>query len=190
MESAAPQEITWEKPTTPTISMARATGTRSTSSSSSPIRPMPPIISLLMMDTSPIGGEESAQQGVQQAAQRQQSAEQGPELIDGGHGQAQVLGDLAAHGGHAGLLPEADGHHRAQHHEAGQEESAQALLPHRGEAVAEGLHHHLGTLDAGGHGRQQDRKSTRLNSSHVRISYAVFCLKKKKHNTSENHLPT
>src|SRR5690554_7389305 len=26
-----------------------------------------------------------------------------------------------------------------------------------------------------------DRKSTRLNSSHVRISYAVFCLKKKKH---------
>src|SRR5690554_7152306 len=26
---------------------------------------------------------------------------------------------------------------------------------------------------------RQDRKSTRLNSSHVRISYAVFCLKKK-----------
>src|SRR5436305_1373648 len=29
-----------------------------------------------------------------------------------------------------------------------------------------------------------DRKSTRLNSSHVRISYAVFCLKKKKHSPS------
>src|SRR5438067_8224759 len=28
--------------------------------------------------------------------------------------------------------------------------------------------------------RSQDRKSTRLNSSHVSISYAVFCLKKKK----------
>src|SRR5256885_11174067 len=28
-------------------------------------------------------------------------------------------------------------------------------------------------------GRQQDRKSTRLNSSHLVISYAVFCLKKK-----------
>src|SRR5690606_41671005 len=28
--------------------------------------------------------------------------------------------------------------------------------------------------------RAQDRKSTRLNSSHVKISYAVFCLKKKK----------
>src|SRR5947199_6134139 len=27
----------------------------------------------------------------------------------------------------------------------------------------------------------QDRKSTRLNSSHLGISYAVFCLKKKKH---------
>src|SRR5258707_4827240 len=28
--------------------------------------------------------------------------------------------------------------------------------------------------------RQRDRKSTRLNSSHANISYAVFCLKKKK----------
>src|SRR5436309_6411202 len=28
--------------------------------------------------------------------------------------------------------------------------------------------------------RNTDRKSTRLNSSHVKISYAVFCLKKKK----------
>src|SRR2546427_4410697 len=30
------------------------------------------------------------------------------------------------------------------------------------------------------HHGQQDRKSTRLNSSHSQISYAVFCLKKKK----------
>src|SRR5690606_40547544 len=30
-----------------------------------------------------------------------------------------------------------------------------------------------------------DRKSTRLNSSHVKISYAVFCLKKKTFNTSQ-----
>src|SRR3712207_7814138 len=29
-----------------------------------------------------------------------------------------------------------------------------------------------------------DRKSTRLNSSHANISYAVFCLKKKNHNTT------
>src|SRR2546427_5761938 len=31
---------------------------------------------------------------------------------------------------------------------------------------------------------QEDRKSTRLNSSHSQISYAVFCLKKKKHTSS------
>src|SRR3712207_7018484 len=31
----------------------------------------------------------------------------------------------------------------------------------------------------GARGRRQDRKSTRLNSSHANISYAVFCLKKK-----------
>src|SRR3712207_7018595 len=30
------------------------------------------------------------------------------------------------------------------------------------------------------HGHERDRKSTRLNSSHANISYAVFCLKKKK----------
>src|SRR3712207_8623040 len=30
----------------------------------------------------------------------------------------------------------------------------------------------------------EDRKSTRLNSSHANISYAVFCLKKKKNKTS------
>src|SRR5690554_7278242 len=34
-------------------------------------------------------------------------------------------------------------------------------------------------------GARRDRKSTRLNSSHVRISYAVFCLKKKK--TKKKH---
>src|SRR2546430_15107771 len=55
-----------------------------------------------------------------------------------------------------------------------------------------GLHracrHHLpgpGAADERGHGdpalgKERDRKSTRLNSSHSQISYAVFCLKKKK----------
>src|SRR2546430_9911865 len=32
---------------------------------------------------------------------------------------------------------------------------------------------------------QVDRKSTRLNSSHSQISYAVFCLKKKKHHRTD-----
>src|SRR3712207_8755706 len=36
----------------------------------------------------------------------------------------------------------------------------------------------------------QDRKSTRLNSSHANISYAVFCLKKKKKNDSNIERPT
>src|SRR2546428_9119908 len=34
--------------------------------------------------------------------------------------------------------------------------------------------------EAGGRADEPDRKSTRLNSSHDQISYAVFCLKKKK----------
>src|SRR5690242_21317508 len=33
-----------------------------------------------------------------------------------------------------------------------------------------------------------DRKSTRLNSSHMSISYAVFCLKKKKKNKKSNEM--
>src|SRR3989442_3328486 len=36
----------------------------------------------------------------------------------------------------------------------------------------------------------RDRKSTRLNSSHVRISYAVFCLKKKKNNRHRMQVDT
>src|SRR3712207_8996874 len=39
-----------------------------------------------------------------------------------------------------------------------------------------------------GKGAGADRKSTRLNSSHANISYAVFCLKKKKQDTKQNTL--
>src|SRR5256885_3426060 len=35
---------------------------------------------------------------------------------------------------------------------------------------------------------RRDRKSTRLNSSHLVISYAVFCLKKKKIKSTHHHL--
>src|SRR5207249_9246609 len=38
----------------------------------------------------------------------------------------------------------------------------------------------IAAVSAAGASAAQDRKSTRLNSSHVSISYAVFCLKKKK----------
>src|SRR2546430_12429966 len=40
--------------------------------------------------------------------------------------------------------------------------------------------HFLAAAGAPGTAVHQDRKSTRLNSSHSQISYAVFCLKKKK----------
>src|SRR2546430_7698814 len=55
------------------------------------------------------------------------------------------------------------------------------------------FHWYLDTADAAGgrgsaaarqHPQYPDRKSTRLNSSHSQISYAVFCLKKKKNSPS------
>src|SRR5438034_8698164 len=48
----------------------------------------------------------------------------------------------------------------------------------RGVHLAPGLLHHA----------KRDRKSTRLNSSHTVISYAVFCLKKKKNNMPERRI--
>src|SRR3712207_8581090 len=42
------------------------------------------------------------------------------------------------------------------------------------------LPEHLGLQPVAEPARLRDRKSTRLNSSHANISYAVFCLKKKK----------
>src|SRR5439155_22888011 len=69
-------------------------------------------------------------------------------------------------------------------------EHAQALAAtepavYRDAAVDRLLEYYLQTARAASHlvrrtHDKQDRKSTRLNSSHVAISYAVFCLKKKK----------
>src|SRR3712207_6933599 len=42
-------------------------------------------------------------------------------------------------------------------------------------------------LSAAPRPRAEDRKSTRLNSSHANISYAVFCLKKKNYNQTTHH---
>src|SRR2546429_1914701 len=62
--------------------------------------------------------------------------------------------------------------------ERGDEDALVALLP-QADLVQQVVHLPLhGThVDRGVH---EDRKSTRLNSSHGYISYAVFCLKKKK----------
>src|SRR3712207_7241469 len=52
-------------------------------------------------------------------------------------------------------------------------------LAHRPEAAGGELEI-LAAEEIGVRGEEGDRKSTRLNSSHANISYAVFCLKKKK----------
>src|SRR3712207_7302986 len=64
---------------------------------------------------------------------------------------------------HADEVGESGGRHRAGHVAAG----------HRSKGDR--------ALDGGGEGAEEDRKSTRLNSSHANISYAVFCLKKQKY---------
>src|SRR3989337_3436684 len=51
-------------------------------------------------------------------------------------------------------------------------------------------HRHGSHLGRNRKARRQDRKSTRLNSSHGSISYAVFCLKKKQNDTLHEHLTT
>src|SRR5258708_27320200 len=64
-----------------------------------------------------------------------------------------------------------------------------------GEAVIKGLETAVGKgtpfimfAASGGARMQEDRKSTRLNSSHQIISYAVFCLKKKKRRTIATYI--
>src|SRR5256885_3218856 len=56
---------------------------------------------------------------------------------------------------------------------AGPEEGVDVAVQQRLDGVVE-------PVRAGGDRVAEDRKSTRLNSSHLVISYAVFCLKKKK----------
>src|SRR3989449_6724474 len=53
------------------------------------------------------------------------------------------------------------------------------LDPENGLRIAKGIQNKLSEM------RPIDRKSTRLNSSHGYISYAVFCLKKKKNHTDD-----
>src|SRR5690606_41478190 len=61
--------------------------------------------------------------------------------------------------------------HGAEHHHGA----------HRRGVAELGVEGERGAVEVGRHDvGPRDRKSTRLNSSHVKISYAVFCLKKKK----------
>src|SRR3712207_8777489 len=61
--------------------------------------------------------------------------------------------------------------------------AVQTRLPHRQLSETSGTHELVVSRT------YKDRKSTRLNSSHANISYAVFCLKKK-NNTSETPILT
>src|SRR2546426_9336794 len=64
------------------------------------------------------------------------------------------------------------------------EDERQRQHVHRGNDLVQVRGRHHGEADRAEPGRSRDghadRKSTRLNSSHLVISYAVFCLKKKK----------
>src|SRR3712207_8451082 len=65
---------------------------------------------------------------------------------------------------------------------AGLDEAAPALRRRWPAARGHSLDVHAGVLPM-----TADRKSTRLNSSHANISYAVFCLKKKKRDIIEHN---
>src|SRR5690606_40303448 len=109
-------------------------------------------------------------------------------LVDGQHvafGQAVTAPLVEGH-----HVVQADLGHAARHVEDQAVDGAQRLAGHEGggEGAFLGGEQAVGDADLlGGTGQAQggdiallDRKSTRLNSSHVKISYAVFCLKKKK----------
>src|SRR2546422_8236197 len=119
---------------------------------------------------------------IAQDGQRADVARQGVEEPDEG-------GDLAVALAQVGVAQERDRPVRNRHaprrhpspaHQVGDAFAQAELLDRPGprEVFAEERDEAL--LMQGHLGRQRDRKSTRLNSSHGYISYAVFCLKKKK----------
>src|SRR3712207_7808398 len=73
----------------------------------------------------------------------------------------------------------------------GETDADRAQVAHARATTQHPRHEPVGEVRRRGHGRarlgqQPDRKSTRLNSSHANISYAVFCLKKKKIKKAED----
>src|SRR5207253_6418181 len=82
---------------------------------------------------------------------------------------------LLLRGGHAAGLPAGTGRFAGEGLSGGGAGDSDRLGSRQDHGVEEEV-----DRAAGGHGRAgRDRKSTRLNSSHVASSYAVFCLKKK-----------
>src|SRR5690606_41394103 len=90
-----------------------------------------------------------------------------PEHVEAGTGRGQVGDQLDQPGVvdvAAGRLPQV------------RDEALGDVLPRGQQRALVRVEEQIAQLVASG---DQDRKSTRLNSSHVKISYAVFCLKKK-----------
>src|SRR3712207_6886439 len=75
----------------------------------------------------------------------------------------------------SGLIARAEGSIWVATHILGTDPMAEEILRRLAGRAASGVQVRLLIDDVG-----SDRKSTRLNSSHANISYAVFCLKKKK----------
>src|SRR3712207_7068816 len=73
---------------------------------------------------------------------------------------------------------------RGQEHAARGDEDGEHRQQRAALAVGVGPSAEQRPGDGRGDGPGRDRKSTRLNSSHANISYAVFCLKKKKKQSS------
>src|SRR3546814_5194160 len=73
--------------------------------------------------------------------------------------------------------------------ELGRRRDADARLPARSQHPGRAPPARPGALPLAVLQGREDRKSTRLNSSLMRISYAVFCLKKKKYTNPHNHQP-
>src|SRR5947209_12594653 len=65
-----------------------------------------------------------------------------------------------------------------------------AVFDRNAQVIAMGDHMpvHLGSMPMSVRAALEDRKSTRLNSSHANISYAVFCLKKKTKNKTDTKI--
>src|SRR2546429_1768268 len=82
------------------------------------------------------------------------------------------------------ILAEATGEYFAKSHPSPFMTLAYPVRPEKREKIPAPTHvdgtGRLQTVTREANSRYQDRKSTRLNSSHGYISYAVFCLKKKK----------
>src|SRR5438874_2793432 len=143
---------------------------------------------------------EHAQQHARRDPAQQRRADEAP-----GHRGAPVVRDIVrgaagvdvadARSGDVTDQEAADGHLRADVDEDGEDPQAHVPVPQH---LGEGVRVRIGLFGGFGESRQaeqvhaarrshRDRKSTRLNSSHVEISYAVFCLKKKKKSTKKNN---